>query len=126
MINELTHFAIYADDVERAEKFYQKIFSWQTNNYGPADFRQIKVNKESQNPIGALQHRRYSPLDQKVVGFECSIQVEDVENTARLVEEAGGKIVMPKAEIPHVGWLIKFEDTEGNLVCAIQYMNQSP
>jgi len=31
------------------------------------------------------------------------------------------KVVMPKMEIPQVGWLAKFLDTEGNIVRAIQY-----
>jgi uncharacterized protein len=28
---------------------------------------------------------------------------------------------MQKAPIPGVGWIVKFLDTEGNLVCAAQY-----
>jgi len=29
--------------------------------------------------------------------------------------------VLPKTEIPSVGWIIKFLDTEENLVCAMEY-----
>ncbi len=36
----------------------------------------------------------------------------------------GGKIVMRPMEIPTVGVLIKFLDTEGNLACAIQYFKK--
>ncbi|NHE55963.1 VOC family protein [Cyclobacterium plantarum] len=28
---------------------------------------------------------------------------------------------MPKTAIPNVGWIAKFLDTEGNLICAMQY-----
>jgi predicted enzyme related to lactoylglutathione lyase len=44
-----------------------------------------------------------------------------VDAAARAVEANGGKIVMPRAAIPGVGWIIKFLDTEGNLVCAVKY-----
>jgi predicted enzyme related to lactoylglutathione lyase len=47
--------------------------------------------------------------------------VNDVDITAQKVEAAGGKILMPKTAIPGVGWLIKFQDTEGNLACAINF-----
>jgi predicted enzyme related to lactoylglutathione lyase len=83
MPNQLAHFAIHADDLERARKF----------NSAP----------------------------QPVLGFECSIAVDDVDVVARAVESNGGKIVMPKAAIPGVGWIVKFLDTEGNLACATQY-----
>ncbi len=63
----------------------------------------------------------YSPVPERVNGFECSIEVADISQTAEAVEQAGGRIVMPVTEIPYVGKLIKFTDTEGNLLCAIQY-----
>ena len=54
-------------------------------------------------------------------GYECSIGVDSVDDTIAAVEANGGKIVMPKFYIPTVGTLIFFEDTEGNVVGAMQY-----
>lgn len=120
-MNKLTHFAIYTDDTERASAFYQKVFSWQTNSFGQPDFLQIIHPDDVQRPIGALQGRKYAPIKEKIIGFECSIEVADIYHTALAVEEAGGHIVMPITEIPFVGKLFKFTDTDGNLLCAIQY-----
>lgn len=119
MNGNISHFAIYADDMERAASFYEKVFNWSFGSYGPPDFKQIKLNGDQ--PIGALQARKYSPIPEKIIGLECSVQVENIDEVAAAVEKAGGTIVMPKTEIPHVGWLIKFLDTEGSLLCAIQY-----
>jgi hypothetical protein len=47
--------------------------------------------------------------------------VEDVNAIAKAVEQNGGKVTMPKAVIPTVGWIIRFFDTEGNVVCAGQF-----
>ena len=75
----------------------------------------------TQRLIGAMQHRQFNLLPRPVLGFECSIEVDDVDAAAKAVEANGGKILMPKAAIPGVGWLIKFTDTEGNLVCAVHF-----
>ena len=54
-------------------------------------------------------------------GFECTLGVSSIDETLAAVEANGGKIVMPKFHIPTVGTLIFFEDTEGNVVGAMQY-----
>ena len=54
-------------------------------------------------------------------GFECTVAVEDVDATCRAIAEAGGRIVMDKATIAGVGHLVFFEDSEGNVVGAMQY-----
>lgn len=124
MDNILSHFAIFTEDIDRAQKFYSKVFNWGFNHYGSNDFAQVNSNPEPNGQlIGALQDRKYQLTDQKVIGFECSISVDNVDEIALLVEEAGGKVHMPKTEIPHVGWIVKFKDTEGNIVCAMQYQN---
>ncbi len=122
MTSKLKHFAVYIDDMDRAKAFYSNLFGWEFNSYGQSDFPQIKdsSNKDAEL-IGALQSRKYSPLKEKIIGFECSIEVENVDTTIEAVIVNNGKILMPKTAIPYVGWLTKFLDTEGNLVCAVQY-----
>ena len=58
-----------------------------------------------------------------MIGFECTIGVEDVRATASAIEKAGGAIVMKPFLIDRVGALIQFQDTEGNSVSAMQYEN---
>ena len=118
MKNKLTHFAIHTDDVDHAKEFYQQVFGWDFNDLGHADFLQIKANDGQ--TIGALQGRQYSPTSDKVIGFECTIEVTEIDNLAKTIVENGGQILMPKIAIPGVGWIIKFLDTEGNLTCAME------
>ena len=125
MPQNVAHFAIHADDLERARRFYGSTFNWQFQGFGGPDmstFCKIK-NDAGQDPglIGAMQHRQFNLLPRPILGFECSIEVDDVDAAAKAVEANGGKILMPKAAIPGVGWLIKFTDTEGNLVCAVHF-----
>jgi uncharacterized protein len=121
MSNKLSHFAIYIDDIDRAKSFYREVFQWGFQSYGPGDFLQIKSDdSDSGELIGALQSRTYAPLQEKIIGFECTIQVSDVTVVIEKVKANGGTILMPKTAIPRVGWLTKFQDTEGNIVCAMQ------
>nr|MBK9650498.1 hypothetical protein [Bacteroidota bacterium] len=73
--------------------------------------------------IGAMQSRKYSPVADKIIGLECTIGVESIEAIIEKVKINGGQILMPKTAIPYVGWIAKFLDTEGNLICGMQYNN---
>ena len=123
MKNKLSHFAIHVDEIDRAEKFYAQVFGWAFNPYGPPGFSQIKSNKSDEGVVlGALQDRTFSSVEAKVIGWECTIAVERIDEIIDKVQTAGGQVVMPKSEIPTVGWIAKFLDTEGNLFCAMQYL----
>jgi predicted enzyme related to lactoylglutathione lyase len=113
------HFAINADDVQRAKGFYEAVFGWRFDPWGPPDFYQVK--NAGDGFFGALQGRRELKPGVNVLGYEASFGVEDLKATIAAVEAGGGKIVMPPYRIEGVGELIYFEDTEGNLVGAMQY-----
>jgi predicted enzyme related to lactoylglutathione lyase len=126
MKNKLTHFAIHIDDIERAKKFYDGVFEWGFNSYGQDDFLQIKSDKsENGELIGAMQSRKYSPVPDKIIGLECTIGVENIDETIEKVKSNGGQILMLKTAIPYVGFIAKFLDTEGNLICGMQYDNSA-
>lgn len=119
-MNKLKHFDIHAADVERARTFYERIFDWKFGSYPGADeFYQVRASDGE--VVGAVQSRRYNAHSKDILGFECSIAVDDVDETVRRVEEAGGKTLMKKTAIPGVGWIAKFTDTEGNLFAAVHY-----
>ena len=50
------HFAINADDVGRAKSFYENVFGWRFDPWGPPDFYQVK--NAGGGLLGALQGRR--------------------------------------------------------------------
>lgn len=121
-VNSLAHFAINADDTTRARKFYEKVFGWQFEPWGPPGFFQIARREGGRpGPIGALQGRRELVPGVRMTGFECTIAVADIDQVAAAVTRAGGTVVMPRVTIPTVGHLIFFRDTEGNLAGAMQY-----
>jgi predicted enzyme related to lactoylglutathione lyase len=72
-----------------------------------------------------MQSRKYSPVPDKIIGLECTIGVENIDETIEKVKSNGGQILMPKTAIPYVGYIAKFLDTEGNLICGMQYDNSA-
>lgn len=116
MPNQFAHFAIEAEDVERARGFYEKVFGWSFEPWGPPNFYLIK----GAGVHGALQERR-EPLPSGRKGFECSFAVDDVKVSAALIRDAGGVVQGPEISIPTVGELVSFKDTEGNEAIIIQY-----
>ncbi|MDB5422606.1 MAG: Glyoxalase/bleomycin resistance protein/dioxygenase [Phenylobacterium sp.] len=115
------HFAINADDVPRAKRFYEDVFGWSFTPWGPPGFYQTR--DAGSGFLGALQGRRELVPGQKTNALENSFGVEDLAAVIAAVEAGGGRIVMPRVRIEGVGDLIYFEDPEGNILGAMQYDN---
>lgn len=116
---KLRHVAINADNVQRAKAFYESVFGWRFEPWGPPDFYQVK--NAGEGFFGALQERRELKPGAKMLGFEATMGVEDIQATIAAVEASGGKTLTRPFYIEGVGKLVYFEDTEGNLVGAMQY-----
>lgn len=120
--HHLAHFAVNADDVDRARAFYGAVFDWRFEPAGRPDFFRIATRSgEQPGPIGVVQKRRELVPGFRTNAFECTIAVDDVDGVAAAVEANGGQVLMPRAEIPGVGALIFFADPEGNVCGAMQY-----
>jgi predicted enzyme related to lactoylglutathione lyase len=121
MANNLMSFGVTVDDVDRARQFYEQVFGWHFQSWGPSGFYLIRTGDEPNPGLQGLMHKRRHPVNGTgMTGFECTIAVEDIDATIRSIEAHGGKIVMSKFQIPTVGSGVYFHDTEGNFVGAIQ------
>lgn len=119
MAAKFRHFALNADDVPRAKAFYETVFGWKLEPWGPPEYYQAL--NVCDGAIIALQHRRELKPGVRMAGFEGSMAIDDLAATIAALERAGGKAVSRPLYIEGVGRLIYFEDTEGNLVSAMQY-----
>lgn len=109
--NKIIHFDIPADDLDRAQKFYEKTFGWDIESWeGPMDYRLIFTGKDEQPSIGGGIGER-SESDEQI---RITIGVGSVDEFIEKIENNGGKIVSPKSAIPGEGYLATCEDTEGN------------
>lgn len=124
MPNNIHHFDVPADDVERARRFYERVFGWRFEPWGPPDFYMIHTGTDADPGIHGSLSKRHEPLSGKGgrSGYECTIGVDDLAPIKAAIVANGGTIVLDEYEIVGVGRLIRFQDTEGNVACAMRYV----
>jgi hypothetical protein len=113
----IVHFEIPADDIQKVKNFYGKLFGWKIEKTpGPVDYWSIEtvpVDKKGE-PIrpgvnGGMmkkQNPQHKPFNY--------ILVESVSEYSKKIEVLGGKVIVPKMEVPGVGWWALALDPEGN------------
>jgi len=119
MAAKFRHLALNADDVQRAKAFYESVFGWRFEPWGPPDYYQAR--NAADGMIAALQDRRELKSGVRMAGFEATMAVDDLDATMAAIEAAGGRMLSRPIYIETVGRLVYFEDTEGNLAGVMQY-----
>ena len=121
MTPTLKHFSINADDIARARRFYEKVFGWTFEPWGPPGFYMIGMGEPAGGIRGSLQGRRDLAPGLRLNALECTFAVDDVEKVAAAVRRNGGRILMERTILPGIGELIFFQDSEGNVAGAMRY-----
>ena len=113
----VVHFEIYADEVERATKFYAEVFGWQIHKWdGPDDYWLAITGGGGEAGIDGAISGRPQP---GAIGMNF-IDVESVDDYIAKIQANGGTLVRPKIHIPEVGYTAVCNDTEGNPVGLFQ------
>jgi len=121
MASTLAHFAINANDVDRAARFYGGVFGWKFLPWGPPGFFMIEMPAPTMALRASLQKRRDLLPGSPLNGLECTFAVANARATVSAVEEFGGEVVMPLCTLPGIGHLFFFKDPEGNVAGAMEY-----
>lgn len=116
--NPVTWFEIYVDDIDRAKKFYETVFANEMTEMTVPDGMDMKMtafpfSHGAPNATGAL----VQSADMKAGGNSTLVYFATEECLAEQnrVEQAGGKVVMPKFAIGEFGFCSLCIDTEGNM-----------
>ena len=105
------HFDVTVDDPERAMNFYKDVFGWKFEKWnGPMEYRMATTGDEKEPGInGGLSKRGESSMPNM-----NTIGVSSVDTFSKMIQDKGGKVLMPKSPIPGMGWFATCQDTEGN------------
>ncbi len=123
------HFEIPANDAEKLKEFYGELFGWTIEKYpGPTEYYllgTVPVDERTMMPIrlgvnGGLYLRKDSAVPDMAKPTNY-ISVESVEEYSKKIGALGGKIVVPKMEIPGLGWWALALDLEGNRFGILEY-----
>ena len=108
----VVHFEISADKPDQAVRFYESVFGWKIVKWaGPVDYWLITTGKQREPGIDGGLGKRDAGTD---AGTVNTIDVPSVDKYSRIIEQNGGKVIVPKHAIPGVGWIAYFKDPEGN------------
>ncbi|MDH5399850.1 MAG: VOC family protein [Cyclobacteriaceae bacterium] len=113
-------FEIPVTDIDRAMRFYEKVFGLKLtrNQLGDLDMAWFP---EADNGIGSpgslMKHEGFYKPSHDGVMLYLNSQTDDLNDELSRVERAGGKILKFKTEItPEIGHMGLIEDTEGNRI----------
>ena len=121
MSGKVVHFEIPYDDAERAGEFYSGAFGWQLvtlpdqgytlASTGPSDLQTGPTEPGFINGGLFQRNEEFPGKNPNIV-----IDVPDVDDALRKVEESGGKVVRGRTPVGEMGFAAYFTDTEGNFV----------
>jgi len=126
-MNPVVHFEMPAEDKNRMAEFYTKVFGWQTQFLGPEMGEYIVVsttetdaNGRPENP-GAINGGFYQKTDDPNTHHpSVVIAVDDIRESIKSINGAGGTVLGEAVEIPGIGLYVSFIDTEGNRGSVLQ------
>lgn len=119
------HFEIHAADPQRAMAFYKKVFGWTFKKFtgSPLPYWLITTGPDDMPGINGGLHPRLGPKpkpDQAVIGYVCTVPVDDLAARLAKATAAGASICKPEMQIPGVGRLAYVQDTEKNILGLLQ------
>ena len=122
-MDKVVHFEIPTDDLDRAKKFYNSIFGWELQDWNLpggityTGLRTVPVDEKTYMPKepGAINGGMMK-RSKEVTAPIITIHVSSIDEYLKKIEAAGGKRVMPKQEVPDMGFYSYFIDSEGNVI----------
>lgn len=119
MAGEVVHFEVPADDVGRAQKFYQDAFGWKMQPMPEMSYTMVSTTETNDmgmpTAAGAINGgmaARGGPITAPVI----TILVDDIDDALATVERLGGKTAAGRQAVGEMGFTGYFVDTEGNTV----------
>lgn len=105
----IVHIEIPAKDRAVTGEFYQKMFGWQIEDMPDMKYTSFISQPGLGGGFPDLDPKMYQPGE--VVVY---IGVDDIDQKLDEIAASGGKILVPKTEIPTFGWFAFFADPTGN------------
>ena len=116
-MSRVVHFELPSTDVATSRKFYETVFGWKLTKYGgPMDYWLISTGAPDTPGIdGGL-----GGAANELKGTVNTVDVANLDETIQKVVANGGQVIMPKEEIPGVGWLAYVREPGGAVLGVIQ------
>jgi predicted enzyme related to lactoylglutathione lyase len=108
----IVHIEIPAANASAAGKFYNEVFGWKVE--ADQAYNYVQFQSEGGPGGGFVEPREGTPVEYKPDRLLVYLATDDIDAALATVEAHGGKTVLPKTAIPHIGWWAVFTDPTGN------------
>jgi predicted enzyme related to lactoylglutathione lyase len=113
--NPIIWWELATHDQEKSVRFFEKVFGWEFRLDESVGFYKMKNGNFTLDGGGIFTLRRA-----KLPFMALYIQVDDIHAKAKLIQEHGGFIVDPPAELAPGEWLCLFNEPSGVTFAMIQ------
>ena len=110
MSHSIVHIEFSTKDREESGKFYADLFGWGIQQMPEMDYAMFETDDGVGGGLNPVKDDYPAGTVMVYVG------TDDIEATLSKVEELGGKTLVPKSEIPGMGWFAMFSDPTGNTI----------
>lgn len=114
----IVHVEFSANDREAAGKFYRDVFGWEVQQIPDMNYAMYTAGEGVGGGLNPVSDT--NPAGTTLV----HIGTDDIEATLATIEANGGKMTVPKTEIPGMGWFAIFTDPTGNTIGLYQAMEE--
>ena len=117
-MDKVTGFEIPAEKMDRAKKFFKKVFGWKIDAHKEVLYHIETVDTDKNwmpKEKGAINGGIFK-RESKSNKVTVVVDVPSIEKTLKAVKGSGGKVVTGKTEAGEWGWWAEVMDTEGNIL----------
>ena len=104
------HIEISANNLDAAGKFYAEAFGWNVQHIPEMNYSTFETGE---GVGGGL-----NPVQEGVSAGSIVVYIgtDDIEASLEKIEKLGGQTIVPKNEIPGMGWFALFKYPTGNVI----------
>ena len=107
------HIEIASENPSRTRKFLEDVFAWKFEDIPEMNYTTYDAGS---GPGGGLM----SPMQGQPPGILNYVLSNDIDRDIERIENAGGSIIVPKMEIPNMGWWAGFKEPTGLMLALYQ------
>ena len=105
------HIEIPSSDTDAAKAFYTNLFGWQFQDV-PMDGTTYSLFSTPEGGMGGGLWDPPEGIPRSMINY---ISVDEIESMVADIEKNGGKVIMPKQEIPNMGAFALIADPDENV-----------
>ena len=112
MANPFVHVELHTDGVDKAKAFYGELLDWKLEDVPMGDTTYTMVGVGDGTSGGMMTN----PVPDGLSHWVAYVSVDNAATATEKAQELGAKIVVPKTEVPGMGWFSIITDPTGATV----------